>query len=119
MNKRTIQEKSRTRLSKEVKKRIETTMIGALASIEKYFGDLWCHNCDERSPRQALLKNAYEVLRSEILDRGNKEIREIQAELQDYDIEWKKMVIAPPLLETFIPAKAPIQVKKEKDKDNE
>ena len=41
-----LKERSKTRLKKEVKKRIQTTMIGALSSIEKHFGSLWGDDTD-------------------------------------------------------------------------
>lgn len=42
MDKRMIlEQRSKLRLKKDVKKKIETTMIGSLASIEKFFGSFW------------------------------------------------------------------------------
>ena len=41
MDKKTLlEQRSKVRLKKDIKKKIETTMIGALASIEKFFGPL-------------------------------------------------------------------------------
>jgi hypothetical protein len=92
-----IQERSKTRLKKEIKKRIETTMIGALASVEKYFGHLWGHNALEVSPEQAQLKEIYEELRSEILDKGNAQIRNADSEIETYDVTWNKYHISIPI----------------------
>jgi hypothetical protein len=43
-----LEQRSKIRLKKDVKKKIETTMIGALATIEKYLGDLWGHDLSEK-----------------------------------------------------------------------
>jgi hypothetical protein len=40
-------EKSKDRLTKNCKKKIQTTMIGALSSIEDHLGFLWGHKSDE------------------------------------------------------------------------
>ena len=81
-----LEQRSKIRLKKDVKKKIETTMIGALATIEKYLGDLWGHDLSE----QVRLKEVYEDLRSEILDKGNTQIRNSEADIEDYDVTWNK-----------------------------
>lgn len=85
-----LEQRSKIRLKKDVKKKIETTMIGALATIEKYLGDLWGHDLSEPTPEQARLKEVYEDLRSEILDKGNTQIRNSEADIEDYDVTWNK-----------------------------
>lgn len=71
---------SRERLKKIIAKKIQTTMIGALDSIEKHIGALW--EDDE------LLREKYEIIRQEILDRGNDQIRKLNSEVDQYDVEW-------------------------------
>jgi len=71
---------SRERLKKIAAKKIQTTMIGALDSIEKHFETFW--NDDE------LLKEKYEIIRQEILDRGNDQIRKLNTEIDQYEVEW-------------------------------
>jgi len=71
---------SKERLKKISTKKIQTTMIGALDSIEKHLGFLW-----ENNPE---LRETYEIVRQEILDRGNDQIRNLMSELELYDIEW-------------------------------
>ena len=84
-------EKSKDRLSKNCKKKVQTTMIGALSSIEDYFGFLWGHKSDDPlTPDQEKMRQLYEELRSEILDKGNTQIRNIDAELVQYDIKWNR-----------------------------
>lgn len=92
-----LKEKSKVRLKREIKKRLETTMIGALASIEKYFGDLWGHNTLEPTEEQNAMKEIYEELRSEILDKGNTQIRNSESEIDTYDISWNKYHINIPI----------------------
>ena len=71
---------SKNRLQTIATKKIQTTMIGALDSIEKHLSFLWEDDIE--------LKEAYELVRQEILDRGNTQIRNLENELNQYDIEW-------------------------------
>lgn len=85
--KRIEERKSKHLLVKNIKKKIETTMIGALSSIENHFGFLWE---DERISKEQRdkMKAKYEELRSEILDRGNKQSRSIENEMSDYTVTY-------------------------------
>lgn len=66
-------------------------MIGALSSIEDHLGFLWGHKSDEAlSEEQEKMRQLYEELRSEILDKGNTQMRNIDAELTQYDINWNR-----------------------------
>jgi len=89
-------ELSRDRLLSAAKKKIQTTMIGSLSSIENHFGFLW--EGDNLTPEQTQLKNIFEDLRSEILDRGNTQIRNLEQEFLGYDITWKKYTINLPFI---------------------
>lgn len=76
---------------KIIKKRILTTMIGALARFENSFGYLW--GIDNPNPTQDQLNNEaiWEKLRTEILDHGNNQIRGAILELkEDQDIDKVK-----------------------------
>jgi hypothetical protein len=77
---------SKERLKKIAAKKIQTTMIGALDSIEKHLGFLWEE--DEEGKCNAGLRETYDLVRQEILDRGNDQIRNLMTELDQYDIEW-------------------------------
>lgn len=99
--KKLLQERSKTRLKKEIKKRIETTMIGSLASIEKYFGELWGHANENKTPEQARFREIFEELRSEILDRGNNQIRQVESEVESYDVVWQKYHVNIPISRTY------------------
>ncbi len=88
---------SKERLTKIATTKIKTTMIGALFVIEKHFGFLW--GLDENgkdtgeilSPEEEHMKNLFEeIIRSEILDLGNSQMRNMTAEIQQYEVEWKR-----------------------------
>lgn len=91
-------EDSKDRLGKIIKKKIETTMIGAISSIEENFGFLW-NNEDgsDLSPEQIEMKENFMKVRSEILDKGNNQSRNIDVELNNYNIEWKKFKLTLPV----------------------
>jgi hypothetical protein len=90
---------SKERLSKIIKKKIQTTMIGALSTIEENFGFLWTDQNGKLIKDQELMKNIYNKVRSEILDKGNSQARNIDAELAQYDIEWLKYSIKMPVIQ--------------------
>jgi len=89
---------SKVRLLKILKKKIETTMIGSLSSIENHFGFLWNANgSGEMTPEQQTLYDTYQKIRSEILDKGNTQARNIEAELNQYDVEWLRYQMTIPV----------------------
>lgn len=79
---------SKDRLSKILKKKIQTTMIGALSTVEENFGFLWQSDSGQLTDDQKLMKDLYQKVRSEILDKGNNQARNIDAELAQYEVEW-------------------------------
>lgn len=87
-----LDERSKSRLKKEIKKRIQTTMIGSLSSIEKFFGFLWGEGSDDDciTDQQAQMREIFEDLRTEILDKGNTQIRNSDSEIENYEILWNK-----------------------------
>ena len=88
---------SKTRLYEISRKKIQTTMIGALDTIEKSFGFLWEAD-GELTPEQSQLKKIFEEARSQILDRGNAQMRNLKAEFVNYDINWKKYSLTLPVV---------------------
>ena len=88
---------SKERLSKILKKKIQTTMIGALSTIEEHFGFLWDNNETSEADQQAM-RDLYQKIRSEILDKGNNQARNIDAELSQCDIEWLKYSMKIPMI---------------------
>ena len=94
-----LKEDSRQRLSKVLKKKIQTTMIGALSSIEENFSFLW--NNDSVSEKdKVIMENLYQKVRSEILDKGNNQARNIDAELSQYDVEWLRYSLTIPVVKS-------------------
>jgi len=90
---------SKDRLSKIMRKKIETTMIGALSTIEEHFGFLW--NNEDGTPltaEQTTMKDLYQQVRSEILDKGNNQARNTDAELSQYEVEWLKYSMELPVI---------------------
>lgn len=102
-----FQDESKNRLEKITTKKIKTTMIGALATIETIFGFLWEPDQDGTlSNEKSHLYSLYEKARHEILDNGNNQIRNFKAELEQYNVEWKRYQLTLP-------------VRKREDKDGE
>jgi hypothetical protein len=94
---------SKERLSKTLKKKIETTMIGALSSVEEHFSFLWSDysgetiSLKEMTPDQKAMYDIYQRIRSEILDKGNAQSRNIDTELNQYEVKWLKYSITIPV----------------------
>lgn len=88
---------SKDRLSKILKKKVETTMIGALSSMEEHFGFLWQTKNGAITQEQKAMYDAYQKVRSEILDKGNTQARNIDAELNQYEVKWLKYSITIPV----------------------
>jgi hypothetical protein len=90
---------SRDKLFKTAKKKIQTTMIGSLSTLESGFGFLWGLDVEEedRTPEQKKLYEIYEEARAQILDRGNTQIRSLESEFVNYDIVRKKHYINLPV----------------------
>lgn len=103
INLKNIREERRKEVSKDTlfkscKKKIQTTMIGALDSVEKSFGFLWgFEGSEDMSPEQKHLKEIYEEARAKILDKGNTQIRNLEAEFANYEINKKRYQINLPI----------------------
>ena len=73
--------------------------LAALSSIEKHFGFLWSYDQDgELTPEQEEMRERYEEIRSEILDKGNHQIRNLETELSQYDITWLRYQLSLPVV---------------------
>jgi hypothetical protein len=96
-----LKEISKKRLLENSSKKIKTTMIGAIAAIEEKFGWLWGEDMDQKVE----FKELFEDVRSMILDKGNNQIRNLEAEFASYEIVCQKNKIVLPVLN--------------KDKDND
>jgi len=92
---------SKDRLSKILKKKVETTMIGALSSIENHFGFLWEVDKDEvPTAEKKLMYELYQKVREEVLNKGNAQARNIDAELSQYNVNWLRYRNVIPVKET-------------------
>mgnify|MGYP006296163477 CR=1 FL=1 len=65
-----------------LRKKIETTMIGALARFEEGFGDIWGHDSDNPTQEQLRYQLIWDKIRNEILDHGNNQLRKGISELR-------------------------------------
>lgn len=75
------------RLRFYVEKRIQTTMIGALARIEENLGYLWGHKKEESEPltqKEEEFLDLWEYLRNDILNYGNSQIRKAKEDFHKY-----------------------------------
>jgi hypothetical protein len=73
-------------------------MIGALSTIEDNFGFLWQTKDGKLTKEQELMKDLYNKVRSEILDKGNNQARNIDAELSQYEVEWLRYSMKIPVI---------------------
>jgi hypothetical protein len=85
--KKEYEELSKKLLLDEITKRIKTTMIGSLDSIEKTFTSYFSSD-DTRLDFLEKFKEA----RKRILDLGNEQILKIKEELEDYLVENKSHI---------------------------
>lgn len=89
-------EESRERLKKICETKIKTTMIGALDSIEKKFEKFYTDSARPTN-EELILRRIFEELRTEILDKGNQQIRNLDTEFEQYTIEWKRYTLQLPV----------------------
>lgn len=104
-------EDSKIRFRKIISQKIRTTMIGALSIVEKELGFLWGLDENGKDTNTKLtteeqeLRDKYSDIRSQILDLGNNQIRNLEQELTQYDVKWNRYQMTLPV--------KPIQDKKE------
>ena len=68
-----------------MEKRIQTTMIGAIARVEKHFGFLWGHNKEgDLTDEEEQYADMWDFTRNEILNHGNNQIRNIKEDFYQY-----------------------------------
>lgn len=69
-------------LMKSIEKRIQTTMIGALARFEESFGHLW--NTPDESSEAEKYWDIWENTRNQILNNGNNQLRSALEDLGNF-----------------------------------
>jgi hypothetical protein len=89
-------EESKERLKKICSTKIKTTMIGALDSIEKKFKEFYSKD-GKPTNEQLTLQRIFDELRTEILDKGNQQIRNLDTEFEQYVVEWKRYTLKLPV----------------------
>lgn len=72
-------DQSYRRICGDIKKRLNTTMIGALDRFEKEYAD----EIDKDEDR-------WKFVRKSILDNGNNQLRQLFVDLDNYEIVWHK-----------------------------
>ena len=71
-------------LKENIRRKITTTMIGAIDVVEKKFGFLWSNATGEESK---FMHKVFLEVRKTILDNGNTQIKSADEEISGYDIE--------------------------------
>ena len=89
-NEEKYRDSSKKRLISNIEKKFKTTMIGSLASFEKYFGELWGHGEEELTSEELRFKELWEQARTEILNNGNSQLRIAQEEIAKYSMTWNR-----------------------------
>jgi len=89
-----FQNNSRNRLMNNIKKKFNTTMIGALAAFEEEFGELWGNgmSLDDLTQDQLEERERWERVRSQVLDNGNDQSRSSMEEISQYTVSWNRYV---------------------------
>lgn len=89
-------EDSRERLKQICLTKIKTTMIGAVESIENRFKEYYVKD-GKPTNEQLILEKIFADIRTEILDKGNQQIRNLETEFEQYVIEWKRFTLQLPV----------------------
>ena len=88
-------EQSRERLTKIISTKIKTSFIGALDVFEKHFGHFWGYNIEtgETKPKSLEERRLYELwqlVRTQVLDKGNNQLRAAQSEISNHIVSWQR-----------------------------
>ncbi len=80
---------SNRKLERVIESKIRTSFIGAIATFENRFGDLWGHGkpFDSLTEQQKENRRDWADARAEILDKGNNQIRAIHKEMDQYTVK--------------------------------
>lgn len=89
-------QKNKQKLQEAIKKHILTTMIFAIAQLEKDFGELWGEELAEGTvlnDTQSIWDEKFEKWRKRVLDNGNNQLRMALLELDKYNLQLGKLRI--------------------------
>jgi hypothetical protein len=87
-----IQRDSKNRFKKIIKRKITTCFIFALSEFENVFGqELWGHGLQEKELNsiQKANKRKWDQIRTNILNKGNAQIRALEAEMDLHTMEFQ------------------------------
>jgi hypothetical protein len=92
-------QRSAMRLLANASKKIRTTMIGCVAEIEEAFGPLWGGNKppEERTKEETDWFELWQIVRKNMLNLGNNQIRAFGNEVSEYTITWNRHVNVMPV----------------------
>jgi hypothetical protein len=89
-NEEKIIQSSKRKLREIVEKRIRTTMIGALAELERSeFGKLFGYGKNNLTDEEKRWKMIWDEVRTSILNQGNNQLRESLREVENFDARFK------------------------------
>jgi hypothetical protein len=76
-------------LHKKISKKLITTGVGSIASIEKHSGFLFGHG-ERRSltAEESFIKSKVDNIRTEILDNAHRQIKHLEEDLKQYTIVY-------------------------------
>lgn len=80
---------SKERLKRAITKKFQTCFIGSVNSVEDHLGVLWGKNSSEQLTQfQIRVLERWKILRTEILDKGNAQLRAMLKEVGEYSVDW-------------------------------
>jgi hypothetical protein len=87
------------RLKRSIERKFRTTFIGALHAFESQFGAEWGGRepVETLTERQFKLRRLWDKARTEVLNKGNDQLRAALAEIDEYTVEWNRHVINIPV----------------------
>lgn len=97
------QEESKKRLKSSANKHIKTTMIGAIAAVEKEFGSYFGYDENGQDKNEPLsaeeqqMRDVFLAFRAQVLNLGNQQINNINDEIDQYDVRWKRYQLTLPV----------------------
>lgn len=90
---------SKKRFSDILEKKFKTTTVGCISALEEIFGFLWDENVEPVELSHGDFYDLYQLLRAKMFDLGNAQKRNMLAELEQYEIEWKRYHLQLPVKE--------------------
>jgi hypothetical protein len=87
-----LKDQYQERLKKIISKKFDTTMIFSLSQFEAAYGHLWGHGLPEEklNDDQLTMRNKWKECRNNILNNGNQQKRNANAEISMHEVVWKR-----------------------------